>query len=95
MAFPKRQLFLCCNENDDGSGCGAFGTDKAAKALKESLKAEGKWGEVRVTRTQCMGQCARGPVGVLYPEGRWIMGESATDQQELRELLLSSDRSGG
>jgi NADH-quinone oxidoreductase subunit F len=77
--------FLVCT----GGGCIASGALEFAAALREALDKEGLGREVRVVETGCLGPCASGPAGVVYPEGIFYQKLKPADAAEIaREHLL-------
>ena len=60
--LPRLHLFICSNRRPEdsplGPGCGAAG-DVVFDALKAEVAARRCFGEVWVTRTECMGLCPR------------------------------------
>lgn len=82
-------LFICTNTKANGECCAA----KGAAELRDQLKRISKdpangWGtRVRVNNSGCLGHCEKGIVAVLYPEGRWWTGLSASDAPKLAAAL--------
>ena len=64
--------------------CLRQGGKASAKALKRALKERGLRDEVLVTKINCLDQCGRGPVMVVYPEGVWYGG---VDEETAREIV--------
>jgi (2Fe-2S) ferredoxin len=60
--LPRLHLFVCANrrplDSPLGPGCGAAG-DVVFDALKEEVAARKCFGDVWVTRTECIGLCPR------------------------------------
>jgi (2Fe-2S) ferredoxin len=51
--------------------CFKEGGKESAKELKSVLKEEGLRERVLVTKVDCLDQCERGPIVVVYPDGIW------------------------
>ena len=64
--------------------CLRQGGKASLKALKRALKERDLRGHVMITKINCLDQCGRGPVMVLYPEGVWYGG---VDKEAAREIV--------
>ena len=64
--------------------CRKQGGKRSARALKRALKEQGLRDEVMVTQVNCLDQCGRGPVMVVYPEGVWYGG---VDEECARRII--------
>jgi (2Fe-2S) ferredoxin len=64
--------------------CLRQGGKASAKALKRALKEGDLRDEVMVTKINCLDQCGRGPVMVVYPDGVWYGG---VDEETAREIV--------
>ena len=86
--FPKCHLFICTNKKEAGKECCA---DKGALELYENVRADvraqGRWGEIRVTKTGCLGYCKQGITAVVYPAGEWQLHLDKTDSDRLKSSL--------
>jgi (2Fe-2S) ferredoxin len=49
-------------------------------------------GRVAITPTGCLGPCFDGPNVVVYPDGTWYAGVSATDVDEIVASHLTGDK---
>ena len=81
---PELHLFICTNSTPKGSCC----EDKALVQLRIKLKelVTAQYGKrVRINSAGCLGQCTKGGVAVLYPEGKWFYGLN----QNSAPMLLS------
>lgn len=47
-------------------------------------------GMVRVSKSGCLGRCAKGPCTVVYPEGKWFRLHSKADVDSLVEDYLQA-----
>jgi sirohydrochlorin cobaltochelatase len=56
--------------------CRRQGAKASLKELKRTVKDNGLRGAVMITKVKCLGQCGRGPVMVVYPDGVWYGGVS-------------------
>ena len=64
--------------------CLKQGGKASAKALKRALKERGLTERVMITKVNCLDQCGRGPVCVVYPEGVWYGG---VDEESARRIV--------
>ncbi len=62
----RHHVLIC-----EGKSCSADGADKVAKRIKETAKDLDKDDEILITRTSCTGQCGKGPIVIVYPDGVW------------------------
>lgn len=84
--YFARHIFFCCNQREAGKDCCAnHGAEAAAAHCKQLLKALGLHGEgqVRVSRSGCLGRCHEAPVAVVYPEGVWYSYQNLADIDEI------------
>jgi sirohydrochlorin cobaltochelatase len=59
-------LLVCAHKT-----CRKQGARRAVKVLKRALKANDLRRSVLVTEVDCLDQCGRGPLVVVYPDGVW------------------------
>lgn len=88
----KKHLFICCNERVSSSCCHSKNPKQLIHNLKQRLRDQGLWGEIRVTATGCLGPCSQGISAILFPENRLITQIELTDEDELYELLLTFNK---
>lgn len=69
----ERHIFLCtgpdCCTPEEGAASWA-----ALKREVAELNGSGESGRVYRTKVGCLRICREGPIGVVYPEGRWYAG---------------------
>ncbi len=93
QSIYDKHLFICTFSRESGQSCGPSGGQKLREAVKNLCKSKdissaGKLnGSVRINASGCLGKCEKGVAAVLYPEGKWLLGLSDTEQS--REKLLS------
>ncbi|PKN61777.1 MAG: NADH-quinone oxidoreductase subunit F [Deltaproteobacteria bacterium HGW-Deltaproteobacteria-15] len=80
----KRKVISLCA----GSGCGAYGTAKVHKALKEELQRQGLQDKVLIKMTGCHGFCEKGPIMVIHPEGIFYPQVSEEKVPEIVEKTI-------
>lgn len=91
MARFRHHLFVCINERtlDDPRGaCCNKGSKELVSALKECAYERGLKRIVRINKSGCLDQCARGATCVVYPEGVWYGGVTLEDVEEIVEKHL-------
>ena len=84
----ERHIFVCTNQRPAGSprGCCDPEGKRALQSLfKAALARRGLKGRVRANASGCLDQCEHGPTVVVYPEGTWYGGVTATDVEEIIE----------
>ena len=81
MTVFERHVFVCTSGEwcpaVDGDGIGVHA------AMKESVKAAGLAGHVRVNRAGCFSQCGNGPMAVVYPDDVWYAALTPEDVDEV------------
>jgi (2Fe-2S) ferredoxin len=88
---PRLHLFVCANRRTDsslGTGCAEAG-DAIYDAFKEEVSARGRFADIWVTKTHCLGLCPReGATVASYPAGRIFTEVYASEARKLfaREL---------
>lgn len=71
--------------------CLKQGGKASLKALKHALKERDLRDEVMITKIDCLDQCGRGPVMVVYPDGVWYGG---VDEETAREIVTEQLENG-
>jgi (2Fe-2S) ferredoxin len=85
---PIRKHVLVCGNAD----CAARGSVALLIAVRRQLRDAGLDGDVRATRTSCLGRCGEGPTVAVYPDGVWYRGVTAADAGELVREHVLGDR---
>jgi (2Fe-2S) ferredoxin len=86
MAKFERHFFVCQTERPPTGkpSCAARGAAEVYAAFQEGLGARPDlWGKVAVTSCGCLGPCFDGPNVVVYPDGVWYAGVTASDVAEI------------
>ncbi len=91
----EKHVFVCENKRDpkyDVLGCcGAKGGAEIATRLKKMTLDAGLKGKVRVTRTGCLGECAKGVVIVIYPAETWLTNVTLNDVERIfQEYIIAN-----
>lgn len=77
----ERQMFVCTF----GPWCRIEGADLVRDALKKGVKDAGLAGELRITKSGCLGQCGHGPMIACWPENVWYAHVKPEDVPDLLE----------
>lgn len=88
----KCHLFICTQNKESGSFCGA----KSAAILRSELKKrlEEKFPHLksffRVNASGCLSQCKKGIAAVSYPQGQWFteLNYSESELERLENFVL-------
>ena len=91
MASFERHIFVCINERtaEDPRGfCAAVGGAEVAAKMKVAAYERGLKRVVRVNKSGCLDQCARGVTCVVYPDNVWYGGVTVDDVVEIVESHL-------
>ena len=96
--FYGSHVFMCVNVRPAGHPRGCC-TEKGSLELRAYMKHRAKEAgltDVRITASQCLDRCERGPALVIYPEGVWYRCESKDDIDEIvRVHLVEGGRVAG
>lgn len=76
----ERIILVCANEREAGEeACANRGSGDFQKKLKDYAKAKGLQGRLRVSRSLCLGLCAKGPNICIMPDNVWLAGVAEND----------------
>jgi len=84
----RKQIFICCNEKEDGSGCGTLGSLMLRDDLKKLVREKGLNQELRVVKSGCLDYCTEGIAAVIYPEGKTLTEINLMDTERLLNELI-------
>lgn len=89
----KKHVFVCLHKRDDDLAgcCAGKNADSLFQFLKSQVQKNEFLKDVRVNRAGCLGQCAQGPVLVIYPQGHWYRFENESDLDDIIEESLVKD----
>jgi NADH-quinone oxidoreductase subunit F len=98
---PERLCVTICS----GTGCHAYGCEKATAAFTEEIEKRGLSGQVDIRATGCHGFCERGPLVVIRPKNIFyqrvkvrdipeIISETVLNGKVLHRLLYTDPASG-
>lgn len=91
MSYYKKHVFICNNQKLKGKKCCSnSGGAEAFSYVKERLLQLELHGpdKIRVSKSGCLGRCAKGPCLVIYPEGVWYTYQDKTDLDEIIQTHL-------
>jgi NADH:ubiquinone oxidoreductase subunit E len=80
-------LMICTNRRygADGASCAARSSLEIAEAIETGVRERDI--DITVERSVCMGQCTKGPTIRLAPGGRFILGKSLSDADNILDEL--------
>ena len=76
---PLTKHVLVCTNAD----CADRGSLGVMTRLRRLIKRYGRYREIKVTRTLCMGRCGEGPTVAVYPDGIWYRDVTLEDCEPL------------
>lgn len=87
--LPYRRIaFVCINRRPAPESCCAGRDGEAiAAALKERINALGLSRWVRVSKSGCQDQCAKGANVMVFPDGAWYHGVTPEDVERIAQDL--------
>lgn len=89
MTVYNNHIFICTNQKDNNKQCCA---DHNAQEMLAYAKEQAinlglnKATKFRISGSGCLGQCASGPVLVIYPKGEW---HSYKTKEDINQILLA------
>lgn len=91
MTYYNKHIMLCTNQKAAGKQCCAnSGGEEFFNYMKTrllELELHGP-GQIRVSKSGCLGRCSSGPCIVIYPEGTWYTYSSFADIDQIIESHL-------
>lgn len=85
----ERIILVCANEREPGEdACANRGSGDFQKKLKDYAKAKGLQGRLRVSRSLCLGLCAKGPNVCIMPDNVWLSGVTEKDLDEIKRRFI-------
>lgn len=86
MDFYTRHVFFCINQKEGEKKCCMQGDAMSLwmyAKMELARLAPQQAAETRINKSGCLGQCSRGPVLVIYPEGVWYRYDNKRDIDEI------------
>lgn len=90
MTFYKNHIFICNNLKENSKKCcGLYDTAAILNYAKQRAKELNlnKETKFRISASGCLGQCAAGPVLVIYPQGKWCTYKNNLDIDAILESI--------
>ena len=90
MKDLKAHLFVCTSctyKKANGEESDASEAAVLRKNLKQRAREVYSKNEVRVSSTQCLGECEHGIAAVLYPKGEWMVNLRPSDEDKIFHKL--------
>jgi (2Fe-2S) ferredoxin len=91
-----KHVFICTNKKSPGKKCCAnSGGETYFDYLKSRLLELGLHGpgQIRVSKSGCLGRCGEGPCVVIYPDSVWYTYSSTADIDEIiKSHLIEGNR---
>lgn len=84
---PKTHLFICCREREQKSCCSVRGAEEMVKELKSWVKETGRFFDIKVSKSSCLGYCETGVTACIYPQNEWFHQLCKDDIPKLKEML--------
>ena len=80
-------IFVCTNDRGgERKSCADNNSAQVRSKLKEAINDLGWKGKVRVSKSGCMGLCAKGSNVMIYPQKIWF---SEVFPEDVDEILVS------
>jgi (2Fe-2S) ferredoxin len=77
-------IFVCTNDREGKrKSCADNNSQLVRSKLKEAVNEKGWKGKVRVSKSGCMGLCAKGSNVMIYPQKIWFSGVFPDDVDEI------------
>jgi len=91
----RLHIFVCTNERKKGKCCGSQLSQSVFDYLRQTVnkkRSEVNDKLIKVTKTGCLGRCAKGPNLTMYPDNVWCSYQSIDDvKQFVGEYLMSGE----
>ena len=77
-------IFVCTNDRGgERKSCADNNSQLVRSKLKEAVNEKGWKGKVRISKSGCMGLCAKGSNVMIYPQKIWFAGVFPDDVDEI------------
>ena len=88
-------IFVCTNDRGgERKSCADNNSEQVRSKLKKAINDKGWKGKIRVSKSGCMGLCAKGSNVMIYPQKIWFSEVFPEDVDELMATVqgIMSDR---
>lgn len=82
-----KHVLVCTNRE-----CMNRGAALVLEGLRRRVRDAGRRGDIRISRTACLGRCGEGPTVVVYPDGIWYREVGVEDVPDLVDQHLLNDK---
>jgi len=83
-------IFVCTNDRGGKrKSCADNNSQLVRSKLKEAVNEKGWKGKVRISKSGCMGLCAKGSNVMIYPQKIWFSGVFPDDVGEIVSTVHS------
>lgn len=86
-----RHLFICTHTRECGDFCSKRNSEELVSRLKNRLKKESLWDDFKVSKSGCLGPCAFGISGILFPENILLSEIELSDEDKVYQLLVNKE----
>ena len=87
---PKAHLFVCTRDRQGKKPCcDSKGSEDLVKKLKEWIKEEKLYFDIKVSKSSCLGYCESGISACFYPQNKWVHKIEANDFDQIKEMLIN------
>ena len=77
-------IFVCTNDRGgERKSCADNNSQLVRSKLKDAVSEKGWKGKVRISKSGCMGLCAKGSNVMIYPQKIWFAGVFPDDVEEI------------
>jgi (2Fe-2S) ferredoxin len=90
MPKLKHHILICHNtrpKDNPKPCCNPENTFRMQELFKKAIADHGLAGDVRATKTGCLGQCEHGPTVVIYPDAIWYGWVRESDVNAIVEAV--------
>ena len=85
---PKVHLFICTRSREDKANCASKGAEQLVKDLKQWIKSEKLYFDIKVSKSSCLGYCETGISACVYPKNQWMHKISTENIEEIKKMLI-------
>jgi len=84
----KAHVFVCTNDRGgERKSCADNNSELIRSKLKDAVNEKGWKGKIRVSKSGCMGLCAKGSNAIIYPQKIWFSDVFSDDVEDILSSL--------
>jgi len=84
----KSHVFVCTNDRGgERKSCADNNSELIRSKLKDTVEERGWKGKVRISKSGCMGLCAKGSNVMIYPQKTWFSEVFPDDVEDILSAL--------